>query len=287
MALMDGRDAYLPPPRREPPAVSRRSLLRLGFTPRARADIDFDGVTERVRRGWETGASEALLRGLEPVAAAAADLADVMAGERVLDAGAGDGNVALACRLRGAEVAACDLSDAMVERGRLRCVAEWRQGDVQALPYPDASFDLVISTFGAALAPRGRRTARELVRVLRPGGRLVLAAWTPKGLPGALDEHVALPDGVHPPTAWADEEIAGSRLAPGLERLGRRVRTVALAFPSPDAMFDAFTLPYGLEEEARAALRPAFDRLLAAQNNRPPAAEIDARYVLHLGHRPE
>ena len=80
----------------------------------------------------------------------------------------------------------------------------------------------------------------------------------------------------------------GDRAAPAraaLERLERRTRTVALAFPTPGAMFDAFTLPLGLDEAPRHALRPAFDRLLAAQNNRPPAAEIDARYVLYAGHR--
>jgi SAM-dependent methyltransferase len=275
---MSGRDAYRPPPGRGPEPLSRRSLLRLGFTAKARADIDYDGVTARERERWEAG-SPALLRALEPAAHAAVELAGVAAGQRVLDAGAGDGNVALACVARGADADACDLAAGQVERGRERTggAVRWTRADVQALPYPDAAFDVVISTFGAALAPRARRAAAELARVLRPGGRLVLAAWVPRGLPGRLDEHLALPDGIRPPTAWADEATARRRLEPHLEGVERRVRTVALAFPDPDALFAALG--------AAAAVRPAFDRLLAAQNNRPPAAEIDARYVLYAGDR--
>ena len=117
--------------------------------------------------------------------------------------------------------------------------------------------------------------------MLRPGGRLVLATWVPRGLPGRLDELVALPDGVRSPTAWADEATARRRLEPGFEDVERRVRTVALAFPDPDALFAALAAPFRLPDAAR----PAFDRLLAAQNNRPPAAEIDARYVLYAGQR--
>src|SRR5215207_7959169 len=284
---MEARDVYRSVPDREPAPLSRRALLRLGFTAQARADIDYDGVTERVRAGWESAgaAVDPLLRALDPAARAAVDLAGVERGERVLDAAAGDGNVALACAERGAEVDACDLADAMVVRGRSRCGdrVRWARADVQDLPYPDGTFDVVVSAFGAALAPRARRTAYELARVLRPGGRLVLAAWAPRGLPGRLDEHVALPDGVRAPTDWADEETARRRFEPVLEGLERRSRTVALAFPDVDAMFDALTLPLGLPAGRRAALRPAFERLLAAQSNRPPEAEIDARYVLYAG----
>ena len=155
------------------------------------------------------------------------------AGERVLDVGAGDGNVALACAARGAEVDACDVADAMVARGRARSGdgVQWARADAQALPYADGAFDVVVSAFGAALAPRARRTANELGRVLRPGGRLVLAAWAPRGLPGRLDEHVTLPDGVRPPSDWAEEETARRRFEPVLDGLERRSRTVALAFP--------------------------------------------------------
>jgi hypothetical protein len=117
--------------------------------------------------------------------------------------------------------------------------------------------------------------------VLRPGGRLVLAAWVPRGLPGRLDELVAYPDGVRRPSDWADEEIVRRRFEPLVGGLERRARTVSLAFPSADAMFGALAGPFRLGAGDRAA----FGRLLAAQNNRPPAAEIDARYALYAGRR--
>ena len=89
----------------------------------------------------------------------------------------------------------------------------WRELDPQALPFPDGAFDGVVSAFGAALAPRPRRTAAELVRVVRPGGVVALAAWVPKGLPGRLDELLERPEGVRPPSDWGRQEVMTARLA--------------------------------------------------------------------------
>ena len=141
-------------------------------------------------------------------------------GARLLDVGAGDGNLALAAVRQGAEVEACDLAAAMVERGRARAGAvRWREADVQALPYPSGRFDAVASTFGAVLAPRALTAARELARVTRPGGTVALAAWVPRGLPGRLGELVEsvqpLPHGVPRPAGWGVDEVAQTaRLSP-------------------------------------------------------------------------
>jgi SAM-dependent methyltransferase len=279
------RDVFARPPERQPQGLSRRALLRLGWTARSRADIDYDGVTERVRDGWEREGHEPWLRAIEPAAEVLAELAGIGPGARVLDAAAGDGNVTSAALARGAEVDSCDLAREMTARGRLRCPeARWRVGDVQALPYPDGEFDAVLSSFGAVLAPRARRTAGELARVAKPGGVVALAAWVPRGLPGRLDELVVLPDGVRPPADWGVQAVLQQRLEPLLEGLEVRTRTVQLRFEDADAFFSALLRPYELDFDE---VRPWLERLLASCSTAPPPrVEIDARYLIAIGRRP-
>jgi ubiquinone/menaquinone biosynthesis C-methylase UbiE len=269
--------AHLPP---AAPKVSRRDLLRLGRGPLFRADVDYDGAAARVRREWERADREALLRALEPVGAALVQCAGIEPGWRVLDAAAGDGNVALAAVAARAEVEACDVAPEMVARGRARVAgaARYALADVQALTYPDGAFDAVVSAFGFALAPRALRTAHELVRVCRPGGVVALAAWVPRGLPGGLFEHLERPAGVPSPGLWGVEARVRTRLEPLLTDLVIRTRSVALEFDTPDALFAQLTDDPGA--------RPAFDRLLAASNNRPPSAVVGGRYVLVTGVKP-
>ncbi len=154
----------------------------------------------------------------------------------------------------------------------------WGSMDLQALPYPDEAFDAVRSSFAAALAPRPRRMARELVRVVRPGGVVALTAWTPKGLPGRLDELLERPEGIRAPSDWGRREVMTERLAPLLDDLELRTRTVQLTFPDADAFFAALAAPE--------AIRPQFDRLLASCNNVAGRVEVDARYLLATGRRP-
>jgi SAM-dependent methyltransferase len=259
-------------PRDVDPGVSRRALFGFGFVARARALIDYEAVTDRVGAAWERDGHEPLLRALEPVAETLVEVAEVGKGARVLDAAAGDGNVAEAALARGAEVQACDLARNMVSRGRARAPrAGWLRADVQELPYPDAGFDAVLSSFGAMLAPRARRTARELVRVTRPRGVVALTAWLPDSLPGQVECLARLPDGLRSPSEWGMEDVARKRLEPLLDDLELQTHTVRLAFPDEDALLAALLRPLGLDE---------------APELRGHGAVVDAGYLLAIGRRP-
>ncbi len=146
-----------------------------------------------------------------------------MRGNVVLDVAAGSGNGALAAARRGCEVTAVDFVEALLERGRERAAAErlhvdFQFGETEELPFPDASFDVVLSTFGAMFAPNPARAAAEMARVCRSGGKIGMTAWTPDGLIGqtfALNaKYVPLPPGIEPPSLWGVEEMARQRFAP-------------------------------------------------------------------------
>jgi len=129
----------------------------------------------------------------------------------------------------------------------------------------------------------GATVAFELARVCRPGGRVVLAAWVPRGLPGRLPELADAvdppPEGVPAPGGWGRPERVQARLAPHLDELALRTYVVSLRFGSADACFSAL-VPSTFDDAHRAALWPGFERVLASVNNRPPAVELDARYLV-------
>ena len=180
----------------------------------------------------------------------------------------------------------------MVTRGRARVPgARWLRADVQELPYPEAAFDAVLSSLGAVLAPRARRTARELVRVVRPGGVVALTAWVPKGLPGRVDELVEsvapLPEGVRSPADWGVQEVARKRLEPLLDDLElRRPAPSGSRSRTRTRFFAALLRPYPLDDAQRDALRPELARVLASCQNPADGVEVDSRYLLAIGRRP-
>ncbi len=171
--------------------------------------------------------------------------AGVGGGARVLDVGAGTGNVAVAAMRAGASVTASDLTPLMVERGQARTGPQvmWVEADAEALPFEDGAFDCALSCFGAMFAPRPDIAAAELARVVRPSGRVGLTAWTPGGYTGQLMATIASfmpprPAGVPGPTEWGEEAVARERLS-GLRNVVVQRRAVRFEYRSVDAMLAA------------------------------------------------
>jgi ubiquinone/menaquinone biosynthesis C-methylase UbiE len=145
------------------------------------------------------------------------DACAISAGQEVLDVAAGSGNLAVLAAREGAAVVASDLTPAMLELGRMRTEGErlgveWVEADAEALPFEDERFDCAASVFGAMFAPRPEVAARELVRVVRPGGTIGMANWTPAGFSGQWFQVAAgygppFPEDLPTPIEWGREEI--------------------------------------------------------------------------------
>ncbi|MFC5608966.1 class I SAM-dependent methyltransferase [Variovorax soli] len=171
------------------------------------------------REGW------ALFAPLEAVttipAARLLRHAGVRAGQRLLDVGCGTGVVALTAARAGAQVSALDLAPALIEHGRKHAAlaqveVDFREGDVEALPYDDAAFDVVTSQFGHMFAPRPEVAVAQMLRVLKPGGTLAFSTWPPEHFVGQMfalvGKYVPPPAGVAPPPQWGDPNIIRQRL---------------------------------------------------------------------------
>ena len=168
-------------------------------------------IKQRQQATWASGDFAVIGTTLQIVGESLAEAVDVRAGERVLDVAAGNGNATLAAARRFAEVTSTDYVPALLDKGRERARAEglpvhFETADVENLPFQDASFDIVLSTYGCMFAPDHARTASEMMRVLRPGGRIGLANWTPGGFIGRLFKvigaHVPPPAGLQSPALW-------------------------------------------------------------------------------------
>lgn len=167
---------------------------------------------------WGTGDYDAMMRqeGLYEVGPRLVTAVGIRPREDVLDVACGTGNAAIPAALAGARVTGLDLTPAMLSKGRERAEVAgvriaWVEGDAEELPFPAEHFDVVLSTFGCMFGPRHEVVADEIARVLRPGGRLGLATWTPEGSIGEFFRVVGRylppdPEFVDPPLSWGDEE---------------------------------------------------------------------------------
>ncbi len=244
---------------------------------------DFAAIKQRQQSTWASGDFAVIGTTLQIVGESLAEAADVRAGERVLDVAAGNGNATLAAARRFAAVTSTDYVPALLDKGRERARAEgltahFQVADAEALPFADASFDVVLSTFGAMFTPEHAKAAHEMQRVLRPGGRVGLANWTPEGFIGRLFKvigaHLPPPAGLQSPALWGTEahihELFGARA----RKMHFERRLFNFRYRSAAHWVQIFRDYYGpthkafvaLEGAARQALERDITSLLAQMN---------------------
>ncbi len=253
---------------------------------------------------WASGDYPAVAAELIPaLGATLVEAAGVRAGQRVLDVAAGSGNAAIPAAATGATVTASDLTPELFTVGR-RIAAEqgveleWAQGDAEALPYADGTFDVVLSCVGAMFAPRHQTVADELLRVVRPGGTIGMINWTAEGFIGHLFRTMGPyapppPPGATPPPRWGDEQHVRDLFGDRITDVVMRRRTVVMDIsPDPAAFREYWKRNYGptiavygfnaADPDRVAALDRDFLELLTTWNrsDTPGRTAYPAEYLL-------
>lgn len=224
---------------------------------------DYAAIKSRQQQVWASGDFSVIGTTLQIVGEQLAESVDLRAGERVLDVAAGNGNATLAAARRFAQVTATDFVPALLEKAAARAQAEGAQvvfqtADAENLPFADGHFDVVLSTFGVMFAPQQERAASELLRVLRPGGRVGLANWTPEGFIGQLfrtvGRVVAPVAGLRSPALWGNEAHLASLFDPSRVVIQTQRRHFNFRYRSAAHWIAMFRDYYGPTHKAFASL---------------------------------
>ena len=227
--------------------------------------VDLAAVKARQRAMWGSGDFAVIGNTLQIVGETLCEAADLDAGSRVLDVACGNGNASLAAAHRFCRVAGLDYVPALLERARERAAAErlaidFVEGDAEQLPFPAEAFDAALSTFGVMFAPDQERAARELTRVVRRGGKIALANWTPEGFVGRMlvtvGKHVPPPAGVASPVYWGNESRL-RELFPDVAPFHSRRRMFVFRYESFEHFLATFRDYYGPTYKAFGALDAA------------------------------
>jgi SAM-dependent methyltransferase len=235
---------------------------------------DFTAIKHKQQATWASGDYCVVGTTLQIVGEELCEAVDLRSGERVLDVAAGNGNVSLAAARRWAAVTSTDYVGALLERGKERARAErlameFVEADAEALPFGDESYDVVLSTFGVMFAPDRPRAAAELVRVVRRGGRIGMANWTPDGFIGQLfktiGKHVPPPAGVQSPALWGSEAELHTLF--GDHDIVATKRHFNFRYKSAEHWVDVFQTFYGPTHRAFAALAGDADRTKALRDD--------------------
>ena len=226
--------------------------------------VDLDAVRKAQQQTWAEGDFAMVANLVTMPSEQLAESLEIVPGERILDVACGSGNAALAAARRSwGNVVGVDFVPALLERGRERAATErldveFVEGDAAELPFGEGEFDLVTSVFGAMFAPDQEKTAAELLRVCKPGGRIAMANWTPDGGVGGMfmtiAKHAPPPPGLNPPLLWGTEERLRQLFGEGVSDLRIQRRTSRQPFRSVDHYLDFFRTYFG-------PIKVAFERV--------------------------
>lgn len=225
---------------------------------------DMSALKTRLKATWESGDYGVFAKYLEKGALEFFERLPLRPGTRLLDVGCGAGQLTLPAARKGIQVTGLDLAANLVQQARAKAAAEGLkvqvdEGDAEALPYPDASFDVVMSLIGAMFAPRPELVASEMIRVCKPGGRIVMGNWTPEGHIGqmfkVIGKHVPPPANFPSPLLWGDEGTVRTRLGVGVKNLTISRHQYPFEYPfGPAQVVDFFIEYYGPTLRAYASL---------------------------------
>lgn len=263
-------------------------------------------LKQQHRATWAAGDYAAVAQRIWEVGARIVQRVGVAPGEDVLDVACGTGNAAIPAAQAGAQVTAVDLTAELFDAARAIAQeagvqVDWIEGDAEALPLGDASFDVVLSTFGCMFAPRHEVVAHELARVLRPGGRLGLCNWTPDGAIGGffatIGKHLPPPPPFAlPPPLWGNEDHVQHLFDGTGINLDFHRETVEFIFDSVSDIFEFYATNFGPVIKARERLEPdgrwpalRDDLLVYFERNTTPVGDAilwPAEYLVVLGRAP-
>jgi len=224
---------------------------------------DYSAIKTKQNAAWSSGDYAIVGTTLQIVGENLAEALDLRSGCKVLDVAAGNGNFTLAAARRWADVTSSDYVADLLERGRERAAGDrlevnYQVADAEALPFDNASYDVVASTFGVMFTPDQDKAAAEMMRVCRSGGKIGLANWTPEGFIGALfkviGRHVSPPAGVRSPALWGTKSRLEELFAADAADISVRERKFVFRYRSADHWMEIFRTFYGPVHKAFGAL---------------------------------
>jgi ubiquinone/menaquinone biosynthesis C-methylase UbiE len=234
--------------------------------------VDLATIKSRQQVAWSSGDYAIVGTTLQIVGEMLCESVDLRSNQRVLDVAAGNGNATLAAARRFADVVSTDYVGALLDHGRERAEADrlpvtFQVADAEALPFPDASFDVVLSTFGAMFTPNQAQTANELLRVCRPGGKIGMANWTPESFIGhvfkTIGKYVPPAPGLKSPALWGTKPHLDTLFGPKAT-IAVQSKNFVFRYKSPKHWVETFRSYYGPVVKAFAAIDPEAREALEA-----------------------